>query len=210
MQITYLFDPLCGWCYGAAPAVERLARLDGVTVQLAPTGLFAGENARPMDASFAAYAWQNDQRIARLTGQVFSDAYRTQVLGAAQALFDSAPATLGVVAVGQTALDREIDALKLLQRARYVDGRNNAELAVVADTLAVAGLAEAANLVLSPDAALLAAYRARIDAARGDMARFGVQGVPALVIDDARGRRLVPSNILFGDVDALAGQLQAA
>ncbi|MBN9144473.1 MULTISPECIES: DsbA family protein [unclassified Novosphingobium] len=210
MRITYLFDPLCGWCYGAAPALERLSRLDGVTLQLAPTGLFAGENARPMDASFAAYAWQNDQRIARLTGQVFSDAYRTQVLGAVNGLFDSAPATLGVVAVAQTAPDREIEALKLLQHARYVDGRNNADLTVVADTLAGAGFADAARLVLAPDAELLAAYRDRIDAARADMAQFGLQGVPALILEDARGRRPVPGNILFGDLDALAQQLQAA
>lgn len=210
MRITYLFDTLCGWCYGAAPAVERLSRLDGVTVELAPTGLFAGANARPMDASFAAFAWQNDQRIARLTGQAFSEDYRARVLGAPGTLFDSAPATLGVVAAALTAPDREIEAMKQLQRARYVDGRNNADLNVVAETLAEAGLAEAAQRVLAQDDALLAAYRARIDAARGEMMRFGVQGVPALVAEDAGGRRLVPSNILFGDLDALAGQLQAA
>jgi len=210
MRITYLFDPLCGWCYGAAPALERLSRFDGVTVELAPTGLFAGENARPMDASFAAFAWQNDQRIARLTGQVFSDQYRAQVLGATGALFDSAPATLGVVAAALTAPDREIEALKLLQHARYVDGRNNADLDVVADTLAGAGLVDAARRVLAQDADLLTAYRARIDTARREMARFGAQGVPTLIVEDARGRRLMPSSLLFGDLDALAGQLQAA
>ena len=43
MRVTYLFDPLCGWCYGAGPALERLAQLDDVTLELMPTGLFAGE-----------------------------------------------------------------------------------------------------------------------------------------------------------------------
>ena len=68
MRVTYLFDPLCGWCYGAGPALERLGQLGDVTLELMPTGLFAGEGARMMDAQFAAYAWQNDERIARLTG----------------------------------------------------------------------------------------------------------------------------------------------
>ena len=68
MNITYLFDPLCGWCYGANGALEQLSRVEGATIHLAPTGLFAGEGARSMDQSFAAYAWHNDQRIARLTG----------------------------------------------------------------------------------------------------------------------------------------------
>jgi len=207
MRITYLFDPLCGWCYGAAPAVERLSGLDGVTLQLAPTGLFAGEHARTMDASFAAYAWQNDQRIARLTGQVFSDAYQSQVLGAAGARFDSAPATLAVVAVALTEPHRALDALKALQRARYVDGRDNADRAVVSDILAGAGFADAARRVTSPDTELLAAYRTRIDAARQVMARFGARGVPAMVAEDAQGSRLLPGDILFGPPEALASHL---
>src|SRR5438105_9117885 len=111
MHVTYLFDPLCGWCYGAAPALDGIDRLEELTLELMPTGLFAGQGARAMDASFAAYAWQNDQRIARLTGQPFSETYRTEVLGR-PGVFDSAPATLGVVAVRITEPARELDALK--------------------------------------------------------------------------------------------------
>ncbi|MBB5944021.1 DsbA family protein [Xanthomonas sp. 3307] len=210
MRLTYLFDPLCGWCYGAIPALDQLAQVPGVTVRLAPTGLFAGENARPMEASFAVYAWQNDQRIARLTGQAFSEAYRSQVLGATGTLFDSAPATLGVIAVGMTAPEREREALKTLQRARYVDGRNTSDRVVVAEVLSGAGFADAAQRVVSPDADMLGAYRASIDAARGEMARFGAQGVPTLVVDDAHGSRLLPSDVLFGNRDALAAHLRAA
>jgi len=102
MHVTYLFDPLCGWCYGAVPPLDKLAKLDGISISLAPTGLFAGEGVRPMDERFAAYAWQNDQRIARLTGQVFSQSYRDRVLGGNGSMFDSAPATLGIITVGIT------------------------------------------------------------------------------------------------------------
>ncbi|RUZ44799.1 DsbA family protein, partial [Mesorhizobium sp. M7A.F.Ca.CA.004.05.2.1] len=24
-EVTYLFDPLCGWCYGATPMLDRLS-----------------------------------------------------------------------------------------------------------------------------------------------------------------------------------------
>ncbi|TDR85276.1 DsbA family protein [Enterovirga rhinocerotis] len=210
MRITYLFDPLCGWCYGAGPALERLALLDDVTVELMPTGLFAGEGARPMDTRFAAYAWQNDQRIARLTGQQFSDAYRDDILGADGAMFDSAPATLGLVAAGLTEPAREMETMKLLQRARYVDGRDNSDRAVVADILEEGGLAGAARRVRSPDADLLAAYRARVAAGRAEMARFGAEGVPALVVGDESGRQLLHSSVLFGDLDTLTARLRAA
>jgi 2-hydroxychromene-2-carboxylate isomerase len=50
IQITYLFDPLCGWCYGAATLLEQLVTRPDFAVELAPTGLFAGEGARPRTA----------------------------------------------------------------------------------------------------------------------------------------------------------------
>lgn len=87
VTVTYLFDPLCGWCYAAAPALKFLQAQEGVEVVLAPSGLFAGAGARPMDAQFAAYAWSNDQRIQQLTGQPFTQAYRDQILGAVSGRF---------------------------------------------------------------------------------------------------------------------------
>lgn len=210
MHITYLFDPLCGWCYGAAPALDKLAAIPDLTIELAPTGLFAGEGARPMDAHFAAYAWQNDQRISRLTGQAFSQAYRDRVLDNAGSMFDSAPATLGIVAVGLTHPDKQRAALNALQSARYVDGRNNSEVAVVADVLEAAGFTDAAADVRAPDEALLKAYRKRIDDARRLMAEFRAHGVPALVVDDGESRRMLRSDVLFGGFDLLAAEIRAA
>jgi putative protein-disulfide isomerase len=210
MRITYLFDPLCGWCYGAGPVLDQLARLADTTLEFAPTGLFAGEAARAMDQHFAAYAWQNDQRIARLTGQAFTEAYRDRILGNIGGVFDSAPATLGLVAVGLAEPARELEALKLVQRARYIDGRDNSSLQVVADVLDEAQFTDAANRVRTPDDALIKAYRGRVEAARAEMARFDVDGVPALVVGDAAGRRLLSSSLLFGHFDLLAAQLHAA
>lgn len=50
-SLIYLYDPLCGWCYAAAPGIARL-REAGVTVTPRPTGLFA-EPGRVMTAAFA-------------------------------------------------------------------------------------------------------------------------------------------------------------
>ncbi|NKQ89226.1 DsbA family protein [Rhizobium ruizarguesonis] len=210
MHLTYLYDPLCGWCYGAAPALDKMAKLDNLTVELAPTGLFAGEGARPLDERFAAYAWHNDQRINRLTGQVFSHLYRDQVLAGADSLFDSAPATLGIIAVGLRQLDSEREALKALQIARYIDGRNTSEIAVVAGVLDQAGFSDAAARVRAPDEALLDIYRNRIGKSRQLMAAFRMDGVPALLVSDGDKRRVLRSDALFGGFDRLAAELQAA
>ena len=209
-HITYLFDPLCGWCYAAAPGLRRLSEEPGVAVTLAPTGLFAGQGARRMDAQFAAYAWSNDQRIQQLTGQPFSQRYRDEVLGQQQAMFNSGPATLALTAVALTAPERELDALQAFQQARYVDGRDTSALAVLVEILQSLGLGAAAARLSAPDSALLAAMQTRMDQAQAEMRAFGAQGVPTVIVSDAAGRRLLRSGALYGDLKPLLAELKAA
>lgn len=209
MLITYLLDPLCGWCYGASPALEKIAADGSFDLELVTVGLFAGEGARPMDADFAAYAWSNDQRISRLTGQVFSEDYRRQVLADLTRPFDSGPASLALAAVAATSPSRELEALKTIQRARYVDGRDTTDPGVLAEVLDGLRLGEAAQSLRAPDAALLEVYRRRIESGRETMRRFGVNGVPALLVGAGAKQRLVPANALFADADALIAGLRA-
>ncbi|ALA18674.1 MULTISPECIES: DsbA family protein [Chelatococcus] len=209
-RLTYLFDPLCGWCYGASPALERLMAHESLTIDLVPTGLFADEGAFPMNAAFAAHAWEADQRIARLSGQRFTEQYRVNVLASRTAAVDSGPATLGLTAVRLTAPEREFEALKAIQHVRYVEGRDNGDPAVIADVLAGLGLAEAAARCHAADEELLAANRARIAEGRAEMQRFGARGVPTLILDTGRGRATVDASALFGEVDRLAAALDAA
>lgn len=201
---TYLFDPLCGWCYGASPALDALMEYG---VDLVPTGLFAGEGAFPMNDAFAAHAWDADQRIARLCGQPFSEAYRRDVLGSHKARVDSGPATLALTAVRLTAPARELEALKAIQRSRYVDGRDNGDAAVIADVLEALKLKEAALRFSAPDEILLSANHARIGNGRAAMRHFGARGVPALIAAQGQNRRLVEANALFGGIEALIATL---
>jgi putative protein-disulfide isomerase len=207
-HITYLFDPLCGWCYGASAALEKLVARPDFVIELAPTGLFAGAGARPMDDGFATYAWTNDQRISRLSGQLFSETYQHDVLGDRTRLFDSGPATLALTAVAGTAPEREFEALKAIQRARYVDGRDITDIAVLSDILRALGLPKAAERLAMSDDDLIAAYRQRIEAGRAEMRRFGADGVPTLIEGVAESRRLVPGNALYGSHDVLAARLK--
>nr|WP_315201619.1 DsbA family protein [uncultured Albidiferax sp.] len=206
--LTYLFDPLCGWCYGASPLLQQLGQHPGITLELAPTGLFAG-GGRTMDAAFADFAWSNDTRIAKLTGQRFTEAYRTQVLGRIGSPFDSSTATLALTAVSVTEPARELPALKLLQEARYVDGQDTTAVPVVAQLLRTANLAAAADRLLALDADLRQVNTARQLRAQGLMRSLGASGVPALVRTDASGSRLLPGNALFGSFEQLLDALQA-
>lgn len=53
ITVTYLFDPLCGWCYAAAPALNYLQGVEGIEVALAL--LSCGCRARK--SAIAAPSW---------------------------------------------------------------------------------------------------------------------------------------------------------
>jgi putative protein-disulfide isomerase len=197
-QITYLFDPLCGWCYGASPLMAQLAAAPGVTVVAQPTGLFSGAGARPMDASFAAYAWSNDERIAALTGQRFTESYRTNVLSKGGRL-DSGPATLALSAVALTAPDRELDTLRAIQEARYVSGLDVTVVPVLVAVLEGLGLEAAASHLSSPTGQLIAFHEDRLLAAQALMREFAVRGVPGVIADEGGSKTLLKAQDLFGN-----------
>jgi putative protein-disulfide isomerase len=208
--LHYLFDPLCGWCYGAAPVVSSLLKVPGLNVKLQPTGLFSGAGARPMDAAFAAFAWSNDQRIQGMTGQPFSAQYRERVLAGRLQMFDSGPAALTLTAVSLTAPAQEFDTLKAIQHARYVDGSDITSWAVLVNLLLGLGLKDAAAQIAQPDAALLSAYRSREAQAQGLMRELGARGVPTLMLESGAKRQVLNLDPGNSDPQALLRQIEAA
>jgi putative protein-disulfide isomerase len=209
-RIKVLYDPLCGWCYGATPAVRRLLGDASIRLELAPTGLFSGEGARPMDAGFAEYAWANDQRIEQLTGQRFSERYRDDVLGATGTKLDSGLATMALTAVALTSPRRELDALEAIQAARYREGRDVTALGVLVDVLRSLGLEGAATRLSGANPELVAAVESRTTQARSVLQAVGARGVPTVVAGEGPSQRLVPSERLYGSFDDLLRHLRAA
>ncbi|PGH56018.1 protein-disulfide isomerase [Azospirillum palustre] len=207
--VTYLFDPLCGWCYGASPAMASLSDVEDLALELLPTGLFSGAGARPLDDGFAAHAWAYDQRIHALTGQVFSEHYRTGVLGDRSQRIDSGPATLALTAVALTAPDREFAALAAIQSARYADGLDITAAATLTDILTGLGLDAAASLFAEGADELTVADAARVERGRQLMAAYRASGVPTLLFDDGSHRRKLDSEILFSKPGRLAAILSA-
>lgn len=208
--LQYLYDPLCGWCYGAMPALAQLQGATNICLELLPTGLFAGHGARAMDDDFAAFAWSNDQRIATQTGQDFSEAYRRLVLADRQQRFDSGPATLALNAVAATAPTREYDALKAIQLARYVEGRDITSVASLVDILHALGLSEAAALLAHPEPALIDLNKVRTRQAQALLQAFAARGVPTLILDSAGQRSVLNNSALFANPAVLIEQIAAA
>lgn len=208
--LHYIFDPLCGWCYGASPALSVLAGSTQVDLKLVPSGLFSGAGARLMDDAFAKYAWDNDQRIERLTGQRFTDRYRRDVLADRQQLFDSGPATLALTAVAMTAPERELEVLKAIQHERYVDGQDITRRDALVILLKGMQLESAAALILAQlDAKLHVNTRTRIANAQAMLHQVGARGVPTFILETNGERRLLNSGAAFSNPRTFIEQIAA-
>lgn len=177
-ELLYFFDPLCGWCYASAPALAGLAERHGTALRMMPVGLFM--QPRPV-ATIAEHAWHNDQRIVALTGQRFTEAYRSRVLLAADGVFDSTPLTRALVALGALDTALEPQLLHVAQLARYVDGMDtctvDAVSRIAADVAASAGHGLDADELaarLRDDRVLAENTARRVAAARQAMPAGGV------------------------------------
>lgn len=138
--LHYVFDPFCGWCYGAAPLVESLRKISGLKVVLHGGGMMAGRARQPVTPQLRDYVLHHDQRIAQLSGQPFGDAYKNGLLGDASAVFDSEPPTTAILAAEQIG-QRGLDLLKRIQHAHFIEGRKVADPAVLRALAIDVGLA---------------------------------------------------------------------
>ena len=141
--LHYIHDPLCGWCYGAAPLVAAARAV--LPVQAHGGGMMAGRNRRRVDAQLRDYVMPHDHRIAQMTGQAFGEHYFNGLLKDTDAVFDSAPPIAAVLAVqsiqGEAA---GLDMLAAIQRAHYQQGRRISEVSTLTELAQTLGIEPAA------------------------------------------------------------------
>ena len=183
--LHYIFDPLCGWCYGAAPLVEAARAVPGLRVAFHGGGMMTGSNRRQVTPAWRGYVLPHDRRIEQLSGQPFGDAYLNGLLNDTTAMMDSEPPITAILAAEALA-GKGLDMLHRLQRAHYVEGLRIADLPVLVELARQLGLDGAAFEAAYAQQAG-AATQQHIAASRALLARVGGQGFPTFVLDDGAG-----------------------
>ncbi|MDR6887786.1 MULTISPECIES: DsbA family protein [Variovorax] len=184
--LHYIFDPMCGWCYAAAPLVDAARSVPGLSVEFHGGGMMTGANRRPITAQWRDYVMPHDRRIAELTGQPFGQGYFEGLLRDTGAVMDSEPPTTAVLAAEALRTGGGLDMIHRLQRAHYVEGRRIADMDVL--TAVAAELGFDAEAFASAFARLSGEATAQhIAASRQLLQRAGGQGFPTFVLAHADG-----------------------
>ncbi|GAB2459562.1 disulfide reductase DsbM [Comamonas humi] len=208
--LHYIYDPLCGWCYAAAPLVAAVQQLPGLRIALHGGGMMTGERRRRITPDWRGYVLPHDRRIAQMTDQVFGPGYTDGLLSDTTAWLDSAPPTTAILAAEQLA-GQGLAMLQRLQKAHYVQGRRIADLPVLQSLAAELGLPEAgfaqayAQLEGAPTEAHFVQSRRLLEMAGG-------QGFPTLALQTAPDAPLQPIDLSgwLGKPEAFAAALASA
>jgi putative protein-disulfide isomerase len=201
--LHYIFDPLCGWCYGAEPLAQAAAGVPELTIALHAGGLWPEPTVLPDD--MRNYIAEADSRLSRLSGQPLGDNYRNELLFDPELVLDSKPTTSAVLAAEKLA-NKGLAMLAAIQHAHYVDGRHVVRAEVLADL--------AAGLSLDRTA-FTAAFEAadadaHIAATRSLMQRLGAQGFPTFILEMNGQWRGVDHNRFQRDAAGFTRWLESA
>ena len=198
LDLLYIADPLCSWCYGFGPQLTALLeRHPEARVELVMGGL-RPFNRQTMSDAFRAMLLEHWSHVAEASGLAFSrDAIDRQGF-----VYDTEPACRAVVTARTLDGSKALAYMHAVQAAFYRDGRDATRAGVLAE------VAEAAGYELGRFAQALESDAMR-EATRGDFARsqsLGVGGFPTLGVVHGDGTYLVTSG--FATVEVLEQRLE--
>lgn len=191
--LYYIYDPLCGWCYGASKLADAANALDGIELTLRAGGLWPEPTQLPSE--MRQYIRQADARNAELNSVSFGEPYLSGLLFDQALVLESRPVVAAVLAAQALDPDLGIEMLNAIQRAHYIDGRHVVRQDVLSDLAAGLGL-DAARF---EEAVAAARVESHIAETRRLMARVGATGFPTFVLE-IEGRLLgVPHHQFAGN-----------
>jgi putative protein-disulfide isomerase len=205
ITLHYIYDPLCGWCYGAAPLVK--AAREVVSVRAHAGGMMTGARRQTVSPQLREFVMQHDKRIAQLTGQPFGEAYFNGLLRDTGVVFDSEPPIAAILAVEQLG-GRGLDMLAQLQVAHYIEGRRIAERSVLIEVAQAIGLARD-DFAVALDRQATEGVHAHIRETRQFMDQIGAHGFPAFVLEAKSTLRIVDVASHLGRPQSLQAWLRA-
>ncbi|AQG79499.1 DsbA family protein [Spirosoma montaniterrae] len=122
-RIIYVYDALCGWCYGFSPVIRQLYASygDQADFDVLSGGMMTGTRVRPVSESMG-YIQQAYKTVEDHTGVRFGDAYLNGLLAKGTYLSDSEKPGMAMTLFKAISPDQAVLFASTLQHALYYDG----------------------------------------------------------------------------------------
>jgi len=174
--LHYIYDPLCGWCYGAEPLVWAASKVDGLALRMHAGGLWPQPTRLP--EHMRRYIQQADARVGQMSGQPYGEPYLNGLLFDPDLVLESRPVISAVLAAQALAPDKALSMLRAIQHAHYERGQHVVRDETLREIAAEVGL-DASAFAQARKAAPVDEHIAQ---SQELMNNVGAQGFPTFVL----------------------------
>jgi putative protein-disulfide isomerase len=121
--LVYIYDALCGWCYGFSPVMKRLHETyrDQLHFDVLSGGMVMGSRVGPIGQVAPYIAWAYKQ-VEERTGVTFGEGFLKGVLEPGTAIFSSEKPGIALTVFKSERSDEAVSFAHDLQRAVYFEG----------------------------------------------------------------------------------------
>ena len=116
LEFIYVGDPMCSWCWGFAPVLERMQEVYEIPIRVVVGGLRPGPDAEELDDRVAATLAHHWEQVAHASGQPFDHSFLDRRDGW---IYDTETPAVAVVAMRELSLSDTLRFHTRLQRAFY-------------------------------------------------------------------------------------------
>jgi putative protein-disulfide isomerase len=124
MKIVYVYDALCGWCYGFSPVMTQFQEKykDSLNFEVISGGMITGDRIGPIGevASYISWAYKD---VEKATGVEFGSDFLDKTLKEGNAIFTSIPLSIALSIFKETdTTGNSALFASELQKGIYYDG----------------------------------------------------------------------------------------
>jgi len=123
--IIYVYDALCGWCYGMSPVMQQLYethRQDYNFVVLSG-GMIRGSNVRPI-SGMADYIRKASVRLEEITGVKQTKVYHEEILDKGTYITNSEPPAIALSILKEQFPEQQVPLAAAIQKLHFVEGKD--------------------------------------------------------------------------------------
>lgn len=122
--LIYVYDPLCRWCFGFHPVMEKLEKRfrNQLNIRVIPGGLAIDENAQTIQEGYPAIKDSLEQ-VEKMTGVSFGKNFRL-LAEEGSYFYDSEPACIAQTTINTLAPEYSLDFAGKMQTALFQYGKN--------------------------------------------------------------------------------------
>lgn len=199
MKLIYIYDALCGWCYGFSPVMENFKEkyASELDFKVISGGMIIGDRVGPI-GEVAGYIAQAYLQVEKSTGVKFGEGFLKGILAEGTAEFNSIPAAMALCIFKKLLPNQQVQFAARLQKAIYYDGIEPLDLKAYAKLAGEFGLNEREFLLQLNDEK----YLKKAEKEFAFSQQMGVTGFPTVILQQGEKAGIIAKGYLpFDDFE---------